>query len=57
MRNAPAMCLYSLAKIGQTELGRGGKSAACARFAEALAIIKPLAERAPDMHQLQQDLD
>ena len=46
----------SLAKNRRAELGRGKKDSACARFAEAIAIIKPLAKRSPDIYQLQLDL-
>jgi tetratricopeptide (TPR) repeat protein len=46
----------SLARIGVAELGQGNKLAACARFRDALAIIKPQAERTPDNYVLLQSL-
>ena len=46
----------SLVKIGLGERLNSKVDDACQRFEEALAIIKPLAESAPESHQLKNDL-
>ncbi len=46
----------SLARLGMARGQAGDAGAACAAFAEAKAIVEPLARAAPDHHQRQQDL-